>query len=179
MCEKYLRTFSRDVLDVLICQAKAGEPTALRLCVERIFPAPKRAPATVELPELRNRDEMLAAMTQLLRDAARGDIDMDDALDTSRIIGGIIQAESLPFIGHNVVSIESADPRVSLAERVQKAIAAREAREHATEDVIDAEVVLEPADCTTATETAEDGHLDMKAVAAQIREYQRRLDEED
>ena len=177
MAEKYLRNFSVDILDRLIIQAKAGEPTALKLCVERIFPAPKRPPSTVELPELKNRDEMLAAMTKLLQDGARGDIDMDDAVDISRIIAGILQAVSLPFISHNVVSIESADPRQSLADRVQRAIAAREARERAAEDVIDAEVVDEPADCTTATEAAENGHLDLQAVADQIREIERRLED--
>ncbi len=57
-----------------INRAIAGDGVALRLCVERIFPARKDAPISVEIPTLTDIQSVAAASRSVVEQVAAGDL---------------------------------------------------------------------------------------------------------
>lgn len=154
MAEKYLKGFSVKLLDELVRQAMAGDSTAMRLCIERIYPRPLKPPATIELPEMHNRAEMLTTMQGLIAQGARGDVDLSDAVDVVKMLGAMLQVSenvNVP-IGADVDE-NPENARKALADRLMKAIASRQG------NVVDVEAIDMPADCVAVTETPSNGHV--------------------
>ena len=58
----------------LIEKALAGDRMALRLCVERLAPPRREAPAWLKLPPIENRDDLRQALAAVATAAAQGDI---------------------------------------------------------------------------------------------------------
>jgi hypothetical protein len=54
--------------------AKQGDPTALRLCMERILPARKSAPVRFKLPRIRSVADLVGAMDSIMQAIAKGRI---------------------------------------------------------------------------------------------------------
>jgi len=170
---------SPEILEQRIAEAKKlgeymekGDLDRARIAVHcgdslllRTFPKPRSTPVQIDINQF-GTGAILAAL-------ASGEISPSDAAALIRVSGDV----NIPL----QQAEETIDARMSLADRVQKAIAAREAREHSTAVpvVVDVEAVSvpEPADPTTGTETATNGRLDLNAVAEQIRAIQQRLDE--
>lgn len=160
LMEKVLRSFSREILEAVIASAKAGDANAQRLCMERIYPRPLRPPANVELPaQMNTRQEMVAAMQDLLVRAARGDVSLPDAVDLVRICGVIAQAGEVPLPPAGQMPID--DARQILADRLTKLIAAQ------TENPA-SECQPPPTDALAGTETALSAQLD--ALERRVRE---------
>ena len=55
-------------------QALAGDGSAMRLCVERIFPARKDAPISVEVPPLTDIQSVAAASRSVVEQVAAGEL---------------------------------------------------------------------------------------------------------
>jgi len=64
---------------VAIDRALEGDMTALRLCFERIAPARKDSPVSVELPVVRSAADAVEASAALLKAVAAGDLTPDEA----------------------------------------------------------------------------------------------------
>ena|SRR5690242_12330762 len=54
--------------------AKAGDMTALRLCLERIYPVRKGWPVAVELPPVETAADVLAAHAVIIQEMAAGNL---------------------------------------------------------------------------------------------------------
>ena len=74
LLEAMLESDAQGVLQSCIKQAKAGNATALRLCMERLLPRQSETPVALDLPEIKNRDDLAAAHVQVLHAVADGDI---------------------------------------------------------------------------------------------------------
>lgn len=59
--------------------ALGGDMTALRLCLERLAPARKDAPVSVELPAVKNAADAVEASSAVLAAVAAGEITPDEA----------------------------------------------------------------------------------------------------
>src|SRR5918995_1517944 len=53
--------------------AKAGDMAALRLCMERIYPARKDTPVTFDMPKLETPADAIRAMAAIMAAVANGD----------------------------------------------------------------------------------------------------------
>jgi hypothetical protein len=77
-----LEPHAKDLIDKLVELAKNGEPTALRLCIERLLPRAKADNSIYfPLPEgrLNTGDNMLKIVHDLTHAVASGQINMDEA----------------------------------------------------------------------------------------------------
>jgi len=58
--------------------AKAGDMTALRLCLERIYPVRKGRPVAIELPPVETASDVLAAHAVVIQEMAAGNLTPDE-----------------------------------------------------------------------------------------------------
>jgi len=89
--------------------AKAGDISALRLCIERIGPVRKDVPIQFELPVIKNAGEAAKAAAAVLRAVSEGEItplegaavmglveNFRKALETSELEARIVALETTP-----------------------------------------------------------------------------------
>jgi hypothetical protein len=63
----------------LVEKAKAGEPWAIKLVMDKLVPNAKDAPVTFKAPRLRAAGDLQAALSAILRAVSRGKITPDEA----------------------------------------------------------------------------------------------------
>ena len=87
-------------------QAKAGDTTALRLCLERIAPAPRDRPVTLKLPKVRSADDVGAAMSATLAAMAKGEITPGEAATVAGVLDVKRRALELIELEQRVAALE-------------------------------------------------------------------------
>ena len=65
--------------------AKAGEIAALRMCLDRLVPAPKHEPVVFDLPPLHTAADSVAAAPKLVAAVADGDLTPSEAMDLAKV----------------------------------------------------------------------------------------------
>ena len=76
----------------LIELAKAGDMTAIRLCIERILPPRKTRPLQVSVPKIEHPDDILKAVNAILSAVTTGKITTDEADALLRTVDGARKA---------------------------------------------------------------------------------------
>ena len=66
-----------EVTTAAIAQAKSGDPTALRACLDRV--APRRQPIDFDMPELVTLADVPVAFNALVQGLAHGELDLEVA----------------------------------------------------------------------------------------------------
>ncbi|MBM3952579.1 MAG: hypothetical protein FJ311_14140 [Rhodospirillales bacterium] len=66
--------------------AKTGDHVALRLCMERIYPARKDAPVSFDMPRIRTAIEAAGAVRSVLEAVSRGNMTPSEATGVAGII---------------------------------------------------------------------------------------------
>src|SRR3954451_4585561 len=72
--------------------AKAGDGPALRLCMDRIFPARKDRPVRFKLPRLEKVGDAVAANAALVAAVAGGELSPSEAAELAKVIEGYTRA---------------------------------------------------------------------------------------
>lgn len=67
-------------------KAKAGDMTAIRLCLERLIPIRKDAPISFKLPDMNCADDSAVAMSGVLQALAEGEITPMEASSVAAVI---------------------------------------------------------------------------------------------
>jgi hypothetical protein len=115
-----------DLLESMIVAGKAGDVQAARWVLDRIW---RSASASLALRPTRTVADLQDAMHDVLAQMSKGKVSVETGeafISVMRNIAAVHQLDTLPFSG---APIEITDARQSLAERVAKAIAAREERQ--------------------------------------------------
>jgi len=73
----------------VIEKALEGDTTALRLCLERIYPPRKSRPITLELPKIESADDVAKAQGTVIGAMAIGDITPEEAT----VVAGVLEAK--------------------------------------------------------------------------------------
>jgi hypothetical protein len=73
------------IIERLVEHAKAANPVALRLCVERLVPLGKHRHVGFQLPPMRKADDVRAAIATIHAGLADGDISNGEAADLLRV----------------------------------------------------------------------------------------------
>jgi hypothetical protein len=74
------------IIQAVVDAAKAGDPTAMRLCVERLIPARKGRPIVFALPKVAKPEDIVAALGTLTAKVASGELTPDEAASVAAII---------------------------------------------------------------------------------------------
>jgi hypothetical protein len=81
-------TLTRKAIDL----ALAGDPIALRLCLDRILPPRRERPLRFALPELRTAEDAGAAMAAILTAVASGNTCLAEAGELAKLVDAFIRA---------------------------------------------------------------------------------------
>jgi hypothetical protein len=86
LAEKLLEDDRDDIVRAVIAAAKGGDPTAMRLCVERLVPLRKGRPVVFDLPPVKTAADIAGAVGELARAMAAGELTTDEASAAASVI---------------------------------------------------------------------------------------------
>lgn len=86
LAEKMLADDAKEIVQAIIKAAKAGDATAMKLCLDRILPARRARFAIEGLPEVRTADDVTAATAAILAAVASAQLSPDEARDLAALI---------------------------------------------------------------------------------------------
>lgn len=104
-----------DIISTVVNLAKAGDPTAMRLCMERMAPPVKEEAVEVSIPKIESADDCVKAQAAVLNAAAAGEIMPSEA----RLMADLIEAQRKAYETHDLAK---------RLEAIEDAIKARETR---------------------------------------------------
>ena len=84
--EKIMQDDADEIIQAVVSAAKAGDPTAMRLCVERLIPARKGRPVAFDLPKITKPADIVAALGAITAKVASGELTPDEAASVAAII---------------------------------------------------------------------------------------------
>lgn len=84
--EKILEDDREDIVRAVIEAAKKGDPTAMRLCIERLIPVRKGRSITFKLPPIKIAADIVAAFSELSRAMAAGELTTDEASSIAAVL---------------------------------------------------------------------------------------------
>jgi uncharacterized small protein (DUF1192 family) len=96
-----------EICRAVIVQAKAGDVTAQRLCLERICPPIKSYPISFKLPVLNTIADAQAAIASIVAGTASGEILADEAMVLTNIVATFIKAVDTAEIDARIAALEA------------------------------------------------------------------------
>ena len=84
--EAILENDREGIMDAVVNAAKNGDPTATRLCVERLVPLRKGRPVVFDLPPVKTAADIAGAVGELARAMAAGELTTDEASAAASVI---------------------------------------------------------------------------------------------
>jgi hypothetical protein len=89
LAEKLMEDDPEDIVRAVVNAAKAGDPTAMRLCIERLAPLRKGHPVTFDLPQIETAADVTGALGTIAGAMAAGELTPDEA----GTVAGVIEAK--------------------------------------------------------------------------------------
>ncbi len=86
LAEKLLEDDRDDIVRAVIAAAKGGDPTAMRLCIERLIPVRKGRPVMFDLPPVKTAADIVGAIGEVARAMAAGELTTDEASAAASVI---------------------------------------------------------------------------------------------
>jgi hypothetical protein len=83
---KFMEDDAEDIVRAVVNAAKAGDPTAMRLCVERLVPVRKGRPITFDLPPVETASDISKALGVIAKSMAAGELTPDEAGTVATVI---------------------------------------------------------------------------------------------
>jgi len=112
--DEALEQRGRPLIDAIANHAHGANPAAMRLCLDRLAPMGKHRPSSVELPPVETPDYTMAALAEVQRALAAGEITTDEGM---RVLGFIERATRI-LASKSLAEIGVADR----LERVEEAL---------------------------------------------------------
>ena len=85
--EAILENDREGIMDAVVNAAKNGDPTAMRLCVERLVPLRKGRPVVFDLPAIETPADVVNALGTIAGAMAGGELTPDEA----NAVAGVIE----------------------------------------------------------------------------------------
>lgn len=86
LLEKMMHGDAEEIGKSVIAAAKAGDPTAMRLCVERLYPVRKGAPVVFDMPPIVTAADVDKATGELMRQTAAGELSPEEAATIAQVL---------------------------------------------------------------------------------------------
>src|SRR5262245_48854935 len=124
--ERAVRSELLPIVQKVIAQAKAGDTYAARLILDRVWPRPKSAPMSIDLPATRTPADTREARHGLLAKIARGDIAPDEGASIVAVMRDILDSHRIQTFDPVIAAETSGvNPRELLVTRLSRAIEER------------------------------------------------------
>jgi hypothetical protein len=89
--EQLLDARAKIIVQQLLERAEKGDPTALRLCMERIMPPLRALPVQIALPPLEKPADAIGAIAAITAELADGALTAAEALDLARMVRSFVE----------------------------------------------------------------------------------------
>ena len=89
LAEKLVEDQHDDIMKAVIERAKGGDPTAMRLCIERLIPVRKGHPVVFDLPAIETAADVANALGAIAGAMAAGELTPDEA----GAVAGVLEAK--------------------------------------------------------------------------------------
>jgi hypothetical protein len=86
LAEKLMEDDAENIVRAVVSAAKAGDPTAMRLCIERLIPVRKGRSVVFDLPPVKTAADIAGAVGELARAMAAGELTTDEASAAASVI---------------------------------------------------------------------------------------------
>src|ERR1700738_5194677 len=77
---------AENIVRAVVAAAKAGDPTAMRLCIERLIPLRKGRPVVFDLPPVKTAADIVGGIGEVARAMAAGELTTDEASAAASVI---------------------------------------------------------------------------------------------
>jgi hypothetical protein len=98
----------------VVKRAMAGEPAAMRLCMERVLPVGRGRPLPIDLPTVRSADDAQAAAAVITGALKQGAISAREAVDLLRVVEGLTRLAGAVEIVRKIARTEVAKAAAAL-----------------------------------------------------------------
>jgi hypothetical protein len=88
--------------------AKAGDITALRLCLDRIVPVRKDRPVIFQLPKLEKPEDAVKASAAIVEAVSSGDLTPAEAAELAKVVDGYSRAIEAADFDNRLTKLEQA-----------------------------------------------------------------------
>jgi Family of unknown function (DUF5681) len=92
LAESMFQGEAEAIIRMAIAKAKEGDMTAIRLCLERVFPRLRDRATLFDLPPINDAPEALAAMTTIVAGVRGGEITAAEGSDLSKLVDHYLRA---------------------------------------------------------------------------------------
>ena len=110
--ENLLQGQTEALTQTVVAKALEGDGVALRLCMERIAPAPKDQPVSFNLPNMRNALDASKASGSVLRAVSEGNLTPIEATRIMGLIDSHRRVLELTDIEHRLKLLENDAPKL-------------------------------------------------------------------
>jgi hypothetical protein len=111
LAEKILEDDRGGIINAVVAAAKNGDPTAMRLGVERPVPLRKGRPVVFDLPPVKTAADVAGAVGELSRAMAAGELTTDEASAAASVIEMHRRAIETTEIERRLQKLEEAAPK--------------------------------------------------------------------
>jgi Family of unknown function (DUF5681) len=111
LAEKLLDDDRDAIVRAVIAAAKGGDPTAMRLCVERLVPLRKGRPVVFDLSPVKTAADVAEAVGELSRTMAAGELTTDEASAAASVIEMHRRAIETTEIERRLQKLEETAPK--------------------------------------------------------------------
>jgi len=124
--EAAARSRALPMLLKIIEAAEAGDMQAAKIVMDRIWPRPRTAPVTLDLPKTETPADVRAAMLDMIQRVAAGEVTTDDGAAIVAMMRDILDAHSIKTLSpESDQESLSGDAKTVFTARLQKIIEAR------------------------------------------------------
>lgn len=124
--EQYARSRSLKLLETIVAAAEKGDMMAAKIIMDRVWPKPRTAPITLDMPKAETPADVRAAMLEIIQRVAAGEITTDDGASLVAMMKDILDAHSIKTLSPDSDNESlSGDAKKVFSERLAKIIEAR------------------------------------------------------
>lgn len=124
--QEYARSRSMKLLEKIVDAAEKGDMMAAKIIMDRVWPKPRTAPMTCELPKAESPAEVRAAMLDVIQRVSQGEITAEDGAALVSMMKNILDAHSIKTLSPETDGDAFAgDVRTMFAEKLGRIIEAR------------------------------------------------------
>ena len=105
--EKILDGDAESILRKAVEMAQEGDPTALRLCLDRLLPARKDRPITFALPPIVTTDDLPKATGNIVAAVAAGELTPGEAAEISKTLDVHVRAIEATELHRRMAALEA------------------------------------------------------------------------
>jgi hypothetical protein len=111
LAEEMFQREAGEIIRLAIDKAKEGDITAIRLCLERVFPRLRDRATMFDLPPINGAPDALAALTTIVEGVRGGDLTAAEGSDLSKLVDHYLRALEAKDFEHRLQLLESSSPQ--------------------------------------------------------------------